>query len=231
MAKKNKLPLLGALAATPVMTASVAQAQTFDVRPAAAIAGVAAVAQAAALKLQLLTLNPGEKLSIAGDRLGGEPLTPASGRLSGDGRTGRSASRVSIDCTVKVKSSAVSASCAAKPMVRGKLLPTASAACGASRSPQMKRPTGASAATCPGMVKGTQSQAPCGAGAAKARATYCSGVGSRKVQAGQVDRRLTPTSSAGKCAAKPLVKGAGKGSAPKGALTNVNRPLVNGAPK
>ena len=71
MAKKNKLPLLGALAATPVMTASVAQAQTFDLSPG--IAGAPAIGEATAMKLQLLTLTPGEKLSIAGDRVGGGP--------------------------------------------------------------------------------------------------------------------------------------------------------------
>ena len=71
MAKRTKLPLLGALTATPVLTAGVAQAQSFDLSPARA---APAPAQAVALKAELLTLAPNEKLAIAGDRLGGDPL-------------------------------------------------------------------------------------------------------------------------------------------------------------
>jgi hypothetical protein len=96
MSIRQKLPLLGALAATPTLTASVEPAVGGDFAraPAAYVAPSSEqVALRAAFKARMLQIAPGDKLAIAGDRLGPDP---ALGRAlaifsDGSGRVSRSA--------------------------------------------------------------------------------------------------------------------------------------------
>ena len=117
MAKKTRLHLLGALTATPVLTAGMAQARDFDVGPAGA---PVALAEVAVLKAALLALSPAEKLKIAGDRLG-EDIAGSSGSGSGsdhdDGRIGRKDTPASAQCpkTGGLKHSGTGASVVDKP--------------------------------------------------------------------------------------------------------------------
>jgi len=78
MAKSRKLPWLGALVATPAMTASVQPAAATPTPPTAAASDASAPAQAealrAALKAELLSISPADMLTIAGDRMGPDPL-------------------------------------------------------------------------------------------------------------------------------------------------------------
>ncbi|MFI4934447.1 MAG: hypothetical protein ACHP7N_07500 [Caulobacterales bacterium] len=85
MANNRKLPLLGALIATPAFTASFEPAAAYEVKPASIAAPGPTTTEAArtALKSALLAIRPTEKLAIAGERLGLDPTLSLANEQAG----------------------------------------------------------------------------------------------------------------------------------------------------
>jgi hypothetical protein len=138
MSIKHRLPLLGALVATPALTASVEPAVGKEIvkahAPYTTIAEPGYVAALSALKAAMLAIAPSEKLAIAGDRLGADPTLTT---LQRDGRIRRAAvvrATAAPPCTsmcrapsgsVKGGTGAATAACTVHP--------EANKACGSSR--------------------------------------------------------------------------------------------------
>lgn len=78
MTKRNRAPWLGALVATPALTVNVAPAAAISVGTTPTPA-FAAANEYATLKSSLLAMNLDEKLAVAGDRIGTDPLVLTAG--------------------------------------------------------------------------------------------------------------------------------------------------------
>ncbi|MFI4975048.1 MAG: hypothetical protein ACHP84_10960 [Caulobacterales bacterium] len=109
----RKLPLIGALIATPAMTAAFepGPAHASASSPAAFAAPARSEAARTALKEALLSIPLGEKLAIAGARLGPDPApAPAARLFRSAARDGSGVAQIANTdtCSVKVRAAAAS---------------------------------------------------------------------------------------------------------------------------